>query len=338
MSREQFIGCLAAVLVALSHGLPASAAINVESQVLQPVGSNLTNEDGRILGAMDITVGAGQVLALVYGGEFLGVPGTPGITFDGNLLTEVVRHNPNSARIGVYYYINDTGSEITGDILFGSTGAGGSVLTNNYVLSGVDLDNPIGQTGTATNTADGDITVSLTGLTGGSTVLSVALTNDATPAPTIVPVSGVDVLDGEGHSIAGSDSGAYAAFGRTAIPADGNLDVVYNITGGGFRWGAVAVEFMMGPSAAIPGDADGDGDVDGDDFNAWGGNFPTASGATLAQGDFDGDGDVDGDDFNVWGGNFPYPGPGSSAAAVIPEPASFALIGLGAVALLRRRK
>ena len=88
----------------------------------------------------------------------------------------------------------------------------------------------------------------------------------------------------------------------------------------------------------IPGDADGDGDVDGDDFNAWGGNFPTASGATLAQGDFDGDGDVDGDDFNVWGGNFPYPGPSASAISEVPEPASFALIGLGAVALLRRRK
>ena len=90
----------------------------------------------------------------------------------------------------------------------------------------------------------------------------------------------------------------------------------------------------------ILGDADGDGDVDGDDFNAWGGNFPIASGATLAEGDFDGDGDVDGDDFNIWGGSFPSPAPapGSSAAAVVPEPASFALIGLGAVALLRRRR
>ena len=103
------------------------------------------------------------------------------------------------------------------------------------------------------------------------------------------------------------------------------------------RFGTELADLGGDVSALIPGDADGDGDVDGDDFNAWGGNFPTASGATLAQGDFDGDGDVDGDDFNVWGGNFPYPGPGSSAAAVIPEPASLALIGLGAVALLRRR-
>ena len=88
----------------------------------------------------------------------------------------------------------------------------------------------------------------------------------------------------------------------------------------------------------IPGDADGDGDVDGDDFNAWGGNFPTASGATLAQGDFDGDGDVDGDDFNIWGGSFPSPGPGAaSAVSEVPEPTTLVLLAPVAAALLRRR-
>ena len=99
--------------------------------------------------------------------------------------------------------------------------------------------------------------------------------------------------------------------------------------------------FTIDVAALIPGDADGDGDVDGDDFNAWGGNFPTASGATLAQGDFDFDGDVDGDDFNVWGGNFPYPAPApgiASAVSDVPEPASIGLIGLGGLALLRRRR
>ncbi|MFW6153786.1 MAG: hypothetical protein ACOC95_01055 [Planctomycetota bacterium] len=46
-----------------------------------------------------------------------------------------------------------------------------------------------------------------------------------------------------------------------------------------------------------PGDADGDGDVDLDDFAALKTNFGMTAGATCAEGDFDGDGDVDLDDF-----------------------------------------
>ena len=60
---------------------------------------------------------------------------------------------------------------------------------------------------------------------------------------------------------------------------------------------------------AIPGDFDGDGDVDGADFLKWQAGFPTASGATRADGDADGDGDVDGQDFLIWQGNYPTPAP-----------------------------
>jgi autotransporter-associated beta strand protein len=88
-----------------------------------------------------------------------------------------------------------------------------------------------------------------------------------------------------------------------------------------------------------PGDFDGDGDVDGADFVAWQTNFPTSTGATLAQGDADGDGDVDGADFVVWQTNFPFtPGPGQSP---VPEPSGIVLgllsvLAIGAV--VRRRK
>ncbi len=54
----------------------------------------------------------------------------------------------------------------------------------------------------------------------------------------------------------------------------------------------------------VPGDADGDGDVDLDDFVILKNQFGTTSGATYAQGDFDGDGDVDLDDFVVLKQNF----------------------------------
>jgi hypothetical protein len=85
----------------------------------------------------------------------------------------------------------------------------------------------------------------------------------------------------------------------------------------------------------IPGDFDGDDDVDGADFVAWQTNFPKASGATRAQGDADADGDVDGADFVVWQTNFPT-APGS---AVVPEPASFCLAALSVLpwTLVRRR-
>ena len=55
----------------------------------------------------------------------------------------------------------------------------------------------------------------------------------------------------------------------------------------------------------FPGDADYDGDVDGIDYGFWQTNYPTYSGATLAEGDFDNDGDVDIDDYGIWLANYP---------------------------------
>ncbi|NLF31432.1 MAG: hypothetical protein GX591_11180 [Planctomycetes bacterium] len=68
-------------------------------------------------------------------------------------------------------------------------------------------------------------------------------------------------------------------------------------------WTAYADTTILAP-ASQPGDADGDGDVDLDDFAALKNHFGTAAGATTAQGDFDGDGDVDLDDFAILKNNF----------------------------------
>jgi hypothetical protein len=80
---------------------------------------------------------------------------------------------------------------------------------------------------------------------------------------------------------------------------------------------------------AIPGDFDGDNDVDGADFVAWQTNFPKASGATLAQGDADSDGDVDGADFVVWQTHFPTSG--GSGVTTIPEPTSILPLMIGSI-------
>jgi hypothetical protein len=70
----------------------------------------------------------------------------------------------------------------------------------------------------------------------------------------------------------------------------------------------------------VPGDFDGDGDVDGADFVSWQTNFPKTSGATLAQGDADADGDVDGADFVVWQTHFPTAA--NPEVVPVPEPAA----------------
>ena len=65
----------------------------------------------------------------------------------------------------------------------------------------------------------------------------------------------------------------------------------------------------------IAGDADVDGVVNLDDFNALAANFGAPSGATWIQGDFTGDGRVDLDDFNALAANF---GVGAGGPGVTP--------------------
>ena len=56
----------------------------------------------------------------------------------------------------------------------------------------------------------------------------------------------------------------------------------------------------------LPGDANGDGSVDGTDLNTVLSNYGVTSGATWAMGDFNGDGAVDGTDLNIVLSNYGY--------------------------------
>lgn len=78
----------------------------------------------------------------------------------------------------------------------------------------------------------------------------------------------------------------------------------------------------------LPGDSDGDFDVDNDDLAAWQAGFGTirADNTTSHElGDFDTDGEVDDDDYVVWLANFTGSLP-LSAATKVPEPSSIALL------------
>jgi hypothetical protein len=115
----------------------------------------------------------------------------------------------------------------------------------------------------------------------------------------------------------------------------------------------------LGLSMGNPGDADLDGDVDGNDVGVWAVNFTGSGGSTSKtwdQGDWDYDGDVDGNDVGHWAVNFtgsgggvlniPDAAPGAIAMleamgfTVVPEPtgAAFALGTLACVAMRRRRR
>ncbi|MCC6494394.1 MAG: hypothetical protein IT424_15390 [Pirellulales bacterium] len=89
---------------------------------------------------------------------------------------------------------------------------------------------------------------------------------------------------------------------------------------------------------AVPGDFDGDGDVDVDDIFEWTSNFGSGPGA-----DADGDGDSDGADFLAWQQNLGTTAAVSTAASV-PEPTAIGgmLCGMAVVlsqsTITRRRR
>ncbi|MFO0900698.1 MAG: sugar-binding protein [Pirellulales bacterium] len=89
--------------------------------------------------------------------------------------------------------------------------------------------------------------------------------------------------------------------------------------------------FVGKPSNVLPGDANADGKVDLTDFGILKANF--GAGTTAAQGDFNGDAKVDLTDFGILKDNF-----GKSGAAAVPEPSTWLLMALGALALLGLRR
>ena len=96
----------------------------------------------------------------------------------------------------------------------------------------------------------------------------------------------------------------------------------------------------------ILGDANADGWVDGGDYSIWADNYqatgvPPYSGGGWEFGNFNDDTVVDGADYTLWADNYGSTGlaaGGYGTGGIIPEPATLSLLGLGALALIRRRQ
>jgi len=113
---------------------------------------------------------------------------------------------------------------------------------------------------------------------------------------------------------------------------DGNPDfklAIDNGPGGGNN--NVGFRVASVPAPTIPGDANLDGIVDQADYTIWYNHYG-ASGATWADGDVTGDNIVDQADYTVWYNNY------GSTGGNVPEPMTMALLAIGGLAMLRRRK
>lgn len=96
------------------------------------------------------------------------------------------------------------------------------------------------------------------------------------------------------------------------------------------------IAYFDQPAAAIPGDYNNSGAVDGEDLTVWKNQFGQ-SGALTADGDADGD--VDGADFLLWQQQFGQSGASAAGVSAIPEPATalLAAIALGFMAVGQSR-
>ena len=231
----------------------------------------------------------------------------------------------------------------------------------------LNVPNTISGTGTVTQTGAGVTFVTGTNTyTGATTVLNGTL--DLAPnaqAPVLTNAGGADVQNGQinfDYTAASPATTIRTLLAASYNAADGSPGVMNS---GRLRSTTATAARGLGyvdagntviVKATLFGDADLDGGVSINDFNALASNFGTATGRVWANGDFDYDGGVSIVDFNLLAGNFGQTLPASAAswapllafaaahddlaafeaATGVPEPIGLGWLAVGTLGLRRR--
>ncbi len=293
-----------------------------------------------------VTVTPGATLAISSGAR-VDLAGTQDALSDGTHHVNVT----NNSTVGLHVM---TGTKNVGEI----NGSGNTTVESGAVLRATHVQQN-------SLTMNGNVTVRENGLAAGTSKLNTLAVNsnkiDITNNHLILtsPNNSVGTWNGSAYTgttgliatgygvnqdfsgpsgIVTSESNATGGNTLTSIGVASNSDLGL-ATFGGVSVGANDVLTMY----TYNGDANLDGQINGDDYFQIDSAFPT-NGHGWFNGDFNYDGVVNGDDYFIIDSNFPAQGPaffvsgGLSGVAAVPEPASIGLIGLAASALLGRRR
>lgn len=247
----------------------------------------------------------------------------------------------------------DAGTLIVTNTNGSATGSGAVTVRAGAVLGG---SGTIGGQVVSSGTVQPDGTLSVGGyeqLPGASLAIELATTNSDQLAVTggVTLSGGLDLSLDAGYTPSIGDS--FTLISASSI--SGQFDMINGIPLGvvdGVEAGLAVLydATTVSARASILGDANADDVVNGTDLALLAANFGGNSGMNWATGDFNGDGLVNGTDLALLAANFGFD---ATAAAVpigmtlneasrllstVPEPSTMLLLGIGYVALCRRRR